>query len=79
MVNEFLLPNIINGGVHHESCFCDCQEMKLNEYLQDDTRTIQELEHSFLSDSEKYMLLNRLFEENQGENNLGRRFFFNIV
>ena len=75
MVNEFLLPNIINGGVHHQSCFCDCREMKLNEYLRDDTRTTRELEHSFLSDSGEYMLLNRLFEETKAKIIRGEGFF----
>ncbi len=35
MVNECLLPNVYNG-VHHESCFCVCREVKLRAYLSDD-------------------------------------------
>ncbi len=74
MMNECLLPNVYNG-VHHESCFCVCREVKLRAYLSDDTRTLRDLELSFLNDAENYRLLDKLFTETKARIIRGEAFY----
>ena len=74
MINEFLFPNV-NNGVHHESCFCACRKIKLQQYLLDDTRTLRDLELSFLNDADKYRKLNELFMETKARIIRGEGFY----
>ena len=63
MVNEFLLPVLINGR-HSRDCFCGngCIQNKVSLKI-DGSSTNNELEQEFLSDAEEYRRLNSLFQE----------------